>query len=222
MNMNKKYYSRTSLICTVISVVYLLSRLYDDVIVKGLPVLEAFFKDPVGYITVFVPLGVGWFSLFINAVKDVNKVLIDKRYVGYVIETVSMLVWATLEFKVIMHYSMNTGFISFEKVDGRYLQGLFIIIAFCAVVSFLFSIDDLDFDTWWEGFSGALLISWIIMSAINGFVDASAILRYYHIQSTFLWIVLSIGMGIINGYFGELVLLCAIAWFLLFHVLFGY
>ena len=77
MNRDLEIQSVINSICTFISVVFLLFHLCYGVTVKGLSVLEAFLLDPVGYLTVFLPIVV---SLVLTLKNAAQKGFSDKPY----------------------------------------------------------------------------------------------------------------------------------------------
>lgn len=189
MNEDEKIQFVTNAICTGVSVVILLFSLCYGVFVKGRPVLEVLLKDPISYITVFTPLIV---SLLLALKNAAVKGFSDKPYLYDLIAVAVTLVGVILDFIVIMHYSMNTGWSI--RLDSRYIIGLLIIFSIALIETFVFT--GFDLDDFGAVFTSATLpTSLFILALVNGCVEASRQMQLMHEDSVTTWILSAVLFG---------------------------
>lgn len=183
MNKDKEIQFVTNAICTGVSVVVLLFHLCYGVFVKGRPVLEVLLKDPLSYITVFLPLVV---SLLLALKNAANKGFSDKPYLYYLVATAATLTGVVLDFIVIEHYSLNTGWSI--RLDSRFFTGLSIILLIAVIETLVFT--GLDLDEFGEVFASvALPLSLLILALVNGCFEATRQMQLMHEDSVTTWIL---------------------------------
>ena len=191
MNRDLEIQSVIKNICMCISVVFLLFHLCYGVTVKGLTVHEAFLLDPVGYLTVFLPIVVSLVLMLKNAAQ---RGFSDKPYLHYLIATVATVAGVVLDFIVIMHYSMNTGWS--VRVDAEFLKGFLLVLLIALIVTLFFT--GFDLDAFGMAFATvALPCSLFILALVNGCVEANIQMQLSHEDSVITWILCSILFGVL-------------------------
>lgn len=164
--MNEEFKSVISQLCTIIAVVVLLYNMCGDIFFEDMSISEAFFKDPVAYLTTLVPLAAGLLLSITNKAKSAYIGRISMRAcIEYLVAALFLLLGVLLRFWVIIHFSMITGW-EFS-IGNQYLVGFGFLIAIAAIEAAIYS--SFDVDEILNTFLMCMAANWLILSAVNGY-----------------------------------------------------
>ena len=164
--MNEEFKSVISQLCTIIAVVVLLYNMCGDIFFEDMSISEAFFKDPVAYLTTLVPLAAGLLLSITNKAKSAYIGRISMRAcIEYLVAALFLLLGVLLRFWVIIHFSMITGW-DFS-IGNQYLVGFGFLIAIAAIEAAIYS--SFDVDEILNTFLMCMAANWLILSAVNGY-----------------------------------------------------